>query len=283
MTGRKGTERKSPPRRRKSRGRGGGSRHRWGWGLAVGAMLMVAAYIVGSYFFLVTPLSYRWKAMYGEPDYPEGFDIMGIDVSHHQGIIDWERLRNARINGRPLRFVMVKATEGTTLIDENLNENFYRVRENNLVRGAYHYFKPGSDAHQQALFYLKQVHLQEGDLPPILDVEERGNKSLRDFQQDVLAWLRLAEEAYGTPPIIYTGYKFKLDYLGNKAFDRYPLWIAHYYEKKLRYTGPWAFWQYTDCGRADGIRGTVDFNLFNGDARALMRLTLQPDDDEPQE
>ena len=238
---------------------------------------MGGAYVAVSYFFFVTPLSFRWKALYGEPDYPAGYDVMGIDISHHQGTIDWEKLRNAKVNGQPLRFVIIKATEGTSLIDENFNENFYRSAENNLIRGAYHYYKTNKDSREQARFFMKQAHLQAGDLPPILDIEERGNDALSVFQREVLAWLKQVEQAYGIPPIIYTGYKFKIDYLSAPVFDRYPLWIAHYYEKKLKYQGPWILWQYTDCGKVDGVKGTVDFNLFNGDMKELTKLTLQPD------
>ena len=114
------TSKKSRPRRKRS----GGSLLGAMGAVLIGAVLMLAAYIAVSYFFFVTPLSFRWKAMYGEPDYPTGYDVMGIDISHHQGNIEWEHLRNAKVNGKPLRFVFVKATEGTTLLDENFNENF---------------------------------------------------------------------------------------------------------------------------------------------------------------
>ena len=120
-------------------------------------------------------------------------------------------------------------------------------------------------------------------MPPILDIEKRGNKPLGEFQKDVLLWLSTVEKAYGVPPIIYTGKSFKEDYLSAPAFDRYPLWIAHYYETKMKYKGEWTLWQYTDCGRVKGIRGYVDCNIFNGDMQDLHKLTLQPALDEPEE
>jgi len=263
--------------------RSGGLRRRPWWPLLLGGIAVVVVYVALFYHFFVSPLSFRWRAIYGEPDYPEGYDVMGIDVSHHQDRIDWDRLRNASIGDHPLRFVIIKATEGTTLIDENFNENFYQSRQNGLVRGAYHFYRTNKSAAQQAEFYLRQVHLETGDMPPVLDIEERGGKSLKEFQKDILTWLRAVEQKYGVAPIIYTGYKFKVDYLSTPAFDRYPLWIAHYYEKQLRYQGPWCIWQYTDCGKVKGIKGTVDLNIFNGDMRGLMNLTLQPPSDEPQE
>ena len=237
---------------------------------------MVAVYVIVFYHFFVSPLSFRWRAIYGEPDYPSGYNVMGIDVSHHQDNIDWDLLRNSKIGNQPIQFVIIKATEGESLIDENFNDNFYWAHENDIVRGAYHYYKAHKSATRQADFFLRQVHLQVGDLPPILDIEERGRKSLKDFQHDVLTFLGKLEEVYGVKPIIYTGYRFKVDYLNTPALNEYPLWIAHYYEKELRYNGSWIMWQYTDCGRVDGIRGTVDFNIFNGETKDLMALTLQP-------
>lgn len=253
------------------------------WVLLLGGLLAVGLYVGVFYHFFVSPLSFRWRALYGEPDYPTGYDVMGIDVSHHQASIEWDRLRNARIGDHPVRFVIIKATEGTTLFDENFNDNFYWARRSELVRGAYHFYIPDRNVAQQARYFLHQVHLSEGDLPPILDIEKRGTKPLKEFQQDVLLWLTTVEKAYGVPPIIYTGKSFKEDYLSAPAFDRYPLWIAHYYEKSMKYTGDWVMWQYTDCGRVDGIRGYVDFNIFNGDARALQQLTLQPGDEPAEE
>ena len=279
----KTTTKKAAKRSRPRRKRSGGSRLRSWWGLLLGGILIVVVYVAVFYHFFVSPLSFRWRAIYGEPDYPTGYDVMGIDVSHHQAHIEWDKLRNAKVGNQPLRFVIVKATEGATLIDENFNDNFYWAHENALIRGAYHFYIPDRDITRQAEFYLKQVHLQEGDLPPILDIEKRGSKSLKDFQRDVLTWLEIVQTVYGQAPIIYTSYKFKEDYLNTPAFDAYPLWIAHYYEKQLKYKGKWVMWQYTDCGKVDGIRGYVDFNIFNGDMKALKALTLHTDEEEPEE
>ena len=102
------------------------------------------------YYFFVGPYSFRWKAIYGDPVYPEGFDVHGIDVSHYQENIDWERLRNASLNSSPVSFVFIKATEGTTLLDDNFNLYFYEAKQNDFIRGAYHFFLPDVDAQKQA-------------------------------------------------------------------------------------------------------------------------------------
>ena len=75
-------------------------------------------------------------------------------------------------------------------------------------------------------------------------------------------------------PILYTGYKFKVDYLNTPEFADYPFWIAHYYVKELQYQGDWTFWQYTDCGKVKGIKGHVDCNIFNGSMSDLCKLLI---------
>ena len=275
-----GAQRKTTRKRKKKAPSKGG----WGflhffrrfptWLLWLGGVLITAAYVCLFYYLFVSPFSFRWRAIYGNPTYPEGYDIRGIDISHYQERINWEKLRNATIAGAPVRFVFIKATEGVKLMDDNFNENFYLSRQNDLIRGAYHFFVPGADAHRQAEFYLHQVHLEPGDLPPVLDVEKIGNLTPSELRRDVKTWLDIVERKYGVKPILYTGYKFKLDYLGTPEFDAYPYWIAHYYVEKLEYKGKWAFWQYTDCGKVSGIQGFVDCNIFNGDLADLMQFTL---------
>ncbi len=237
-------------------------------------------YIAFLYKALVSPYSFRWKALYGEVTYPPG-EVRGIDISHYQQKIDWNVLRNASIQGSPLRFVFIKATEGTDRFDPNFNSNFHAARRNGIVRGAYHFFSLGSSASKQAEFFCRMVQLEEGDLPPVLDVETEiehiAGYDVNKLRSEVLTWLRIVERHYGVKPILYTGYKFRMRYLSDAAFDDYPFWIAHYYVDKLAYKGPWAFWQHTDAGRIDGIKGDVDINLFNGSLEDFNRLLITPE------
>lgn len=248
------------------------------WAVWTGAILIGAIYLFIFYYFFVGPYSFRWKAMYGDPVYPEGFDVHGIDVSHYQADIDWELVRNASLDTSPVRFVFIKATEGVSIIDENFNQNFYEAKRNGLIRGAYHFFSPDEDAGRQAMFFLKQVHLEVGDLPPVLDVEKVGDLTDAQLKRAVKVWLDIVEEKFKVKPIIYTGYKFKMRYLNDPVFDNYPYWIAHYYVEKLTYKGKWHFWQHTDCGKVNGIKGDVDCNIFNGSLEELMSLTIKESD-----
>ncbi len=75
---------------------------------------LVVLYVFLFYHFFVGPTGFRWRALYGDEVYPEGYEIHGIDISHYQGKIDWEQLKNAMIKGCPVRFVIIKSTEGSS-------------------------------------------------------------------------------------------------------------------------------------------------------------------------
>jgi len=236
--------------------------------LAVVAMILL--FFVGK---LVVDKAFNINAKYGEIVYPEG-DVRGIDISHYQEDVDWDRLRNAELGGVPIRFIFIKATEGVNLIDENFNYNFYHARGNGFLRGAYHFFSPGSDPVKQAKHYCRIVQLDPDDIAPILDVETRGDLTEAQLRNNVIRWMDYVEQHYGATPILYTSYTFRRDYLNTPEFDRYPFWIAHYYVEHLRYKGPWTFWQHSDRGHVDGIKGEVDVNVFNGSYEDLLELRV---------
>ena len=200
---------------------------RWAWW--IGGIAIILVYIWAFYYFFVSPTGFRWRALYGDAEYPEGYEIHGIDISHYQGKIDWEQLKNAMIEGCPVRFVIIKSTEGASRLDDHFRENFNQVRDYGFIRGVYHFWSNKSSAREQAYYFLDKVHLTEGDLPPVLDIEHKpADKSVDDFQRDVLTWLHIVEDKYHAKPIIYTYYKFKEKYLSAPVFDDYPYWIAHY-------------------------------------------------------
>lgn len=250
-----------------------GSRAKVAWW--IGGTLVVVAYVWAFYYFFVSPFGFRWRALYGDANYPTGYEIRGIDISHYQGNIEWDQLQNAMIEKSPIRFVVMKATEGSSKIDPSFKENFEQAREYGFLRGAYHFWSNKSSARSQAYFFLNNVPLEEGDLPPVLDVEHKPtDRSVEDFQCDILTWLHIVEDKYHVKPIIYTYYKFKMTNLNNPVFDDYPYWIAHYYVDKIEYKGEWKFWQHTDAGRLPGIKGYVDFDIYNGSFYDLKRLTI---------
>lgn len=265
-------KRSSHSHTRKKKGKGS-SYPRWAWWL--GGVGIIGLYIWVFYHFFVSPFGFRWRALYGDAKNPKGYEIRGIDISHYQGKINWEKLSNAQIEHSPIRFVVIKATEGSTQIDDCFQDNFKNARDYGFIRGAYHFWSNKSSARDQARFFLKKVHLKDGDLPPVLDVENKPeDMSVEDFQREILTWMHIVEDKYHVKPILYTYYKFKNQYLNTSVFDDYPYWIAHYYVDEIEYEGDWKFWQHTDAGRLPGIKGTVDFNLYNGSYYDLKKLCI---------
>lgn len=240
-----------------------------------------ALLVVGFYYFFIHPYAYRWLPCYGTKAYavclPYGYDIHGFDVSHHQGKIDWEELQKAQKGPFPIRFVFMKASEGGDFRDSAFEENFQKAKDYGFIRGAYHFYNPKRDPVSQADFFIRTVKLEKGDLPPVLDIEKRGDDD-ESLRRNVKTWLKRVEEHYGVKPILYTSYKFKDRFLNDSVLNSYPYWIAHYYVDSVKYRGQWTFWQHTDIGRLPGIEGRVDLNVFNGSMEEMEELRVKSEE-----
>jgi GH25 family lysozyme M1 (1,4-beta-N-acetylmuramidase) len=122
----------------------------------------------------------------------------GIDVSYFQGTINWSALKKDTLD-----FVIVKATGGNTYIDPQFHTNWNSLRENQLIRGAYHFFYADDDPKSQAKHYLNTVGLLKStDLPPILDVEITDHQTADILLTRVLEWLETVEQATKRRPIL---------------------------------------------------------------------------------
>lgn len=247
------------------------------WARYLLGILVVVVFVTGFYWFFIRPYAYRWKPCYGLKGYgicmPSGYQVHGIDISHYQGDINWNMLKQTRQGQFPISFIFMKATEGGDYSDDKFVANFDSARAHGFVRGAYHFYNPKTDANKQADFFINSVKLEPGDLPPVLDIEKKG-KDIKKLQADLKVWLRKVESHYGVKPIIYASYKFKTRYLNDSVFNSYPYWIAHYYVDSVRYDGDWKFWQHTDVGTLPGIDEKVDLNVFNGSLQELKRMQL---------
>ena len=82
------------------------------WGIV---LFICSIYSILFYNLFVSPTGFRWRAIYGDPDYPAGYTIHGIDVSRYQGSINWNRLRNAMIERSPIRFIIIKSLREETI------------------------------------------------------------------------------------------------------------------------------------------------------------------------
>ena len=240
--------------------------------------IVAVALLTFFYYFFIRPYSYRWKPCYGFKGYgvclPVNYKVHGIDISHHQGDIDWNAIKATEKQEFPIRFVFMKATEGGDYKDRRYSDNYRQAGEMGLIRGAYHFYNPNTDPIRQAEFFISQAQLTKGDLAPVLDIE-RKPRDKAQLQADLLKFLNRLEQHYGIKPIIYTSYKYKERYLDALEFSAYPLWIAHYYVETLSYEGPWIFWQHTDYGTVPGIENNVDLNVFNGTLDELNNYLIK--------
>lgn len=187
--------------------------------------------------------------------------MTGIDVSHHQKRIDWDRVTRRNT----VHFAFIKATEGADFTDSLFCYNWQSVAQTPIRRGAYHFFRPRSSGYLQALHYLATVDFQDGDLRPVLDVEVTDNVPPHILLEEMRIWLLTVERALNVRPIIYSNQDFYDRYLAG-LFDHYPLWVARYsWEQPVLSTGRrWDCWQYSNEGNVEGIPGHVDLNVFPG-------------------
>jgi lysozyme len=180
----------------------------------------------------------------------------GIDLSHHNGPVDW-----ARLGTEPLDFVYLKATEGTDHTDPQFQENWQAATRLGWRVGAYHFYRLCREGAPQADNFIRQVEVRAGTLPPAVDLEHAHNCTALGPRADTLAELRAflaaLESEYGAVPVIYTTPAFHAEWLAGEGFEMHPLWIRALDGPPQ---GPYAIWQYSMKGRVAGVDGLVDLN-----------------------
>ncbi|WP_026714590.1 glycoside hydrolase family 25 protein [Flavobacterium daejeonense] len=199
---------------------------------------------------------------------------IGIDVSEYQDEIDWDEVKTLD-DDYQLSFVFIRATVGNDRLDKRFEENWLQAKENKLIRGAYHYYRPNENSLEQAELFIKTVRLEKGDLPPVLDIERLPeNQSMERLKLGLRRWLTKIEAHYKVKPIIYTGERYYDDFL-KKEFSDYLFWIANYNFYREKMEEDWLFWQFTEKASVSGIKGNVDVNIFNGDLEQLQFITKE--------
>jgi lysozyme len=205
---------------------------------------------------------------------PRDYSIHGIDVSKYQSYIDWEEVKMMQVADVQIGFAFIKATEGINNKDQYFKRNWRKAHDAKVVTGAYHFFIASKSGKAQAKNFINTVALEEGDLPPVLDVEQVNGASPSKLRKNVKEFLDAVEAYYGVKPIIYTNVDFYNHYLKGE-FDDYPLWVAHYLQRNQpRIQRDWIFWQHSEQGRVNGILTKVDFNVFNGDSTDFRNLLV---------
>jgi lysozyme len=198
----------------------------------------------------------------------------GFDVSQYQSEINWEQTYHIE-EAFELSFVFIRATAGEDKVDSRFKENWKGAKARQLIRGAYHYYRPNENSMEQADNFIKNVRLQQGDLPPVLDIEKLPKaQSIARLKIGLRKWLTAVEKHYKVKPIIYSGESYYKDFL-KEEFSAYPLWIANYNFWCNDLESDWQFWQFTEKAKIEGIDGLVDLNIFNGDKNELLQECLK--------
>lgn len=194
---------------------------------------------------------------------------LGIDVSHHQGAIDWPAVAKAGI-----QFAYCKATEGVDYVDPMYYHNISQASDIGLAVGAYHFARVGAtgvdlstDARAEAQDFATCIDRAPYfyDRPPVLDIE--WDKRSKDIEPpNVVAWclefLREVQAITGRTCMVYTGPNFwRYRMARSTALFSWPLWLASYKRSPQAIPG-WqtTVWQYTGKGTIAGVRGHVDRN-----------------------
>ena len=189
-------------------------------------------------------------------------EIYGIDVSHHQGKIEWEKVKKWK--NKKLDFVYIKATEGATYIDKTYKTNIKEAKENDFLVGSYHYFRTTSSIENQFQNFIKTIDKSEQDLIPLIDVEEKTNWTNKEFHKNFKAFLNMVENYFGQKPMIYTVNSFYNLNLSGK-YKEYHFLIGRYGENapNMRDKTSWTIWQFSETGKVEGIPQNVDIDVLN--------------------
>jgi len=203
---------------------------------------------------------------------PTEYSIYGIDVSRYQNRINWEEVAKMEVQDINIDFAFIKATEGKYMKDKRFKENWVESKKHGITRGAYHYYLPDGNPKTQADNFIESVELLPGDLPPVIDIEDRGLAAHKIFIRDIHIFLDKITAFCNCKPIVYSYDSFYNDYLENHV-DGYPLWLARYGPKPDN--AQFHFWQFIDRANVDGIGSKVDMNVFSGDSTAFSNLLLR--------
>ncbi len=208
----------------------------------------------------------------------------GIDISHHQGDIDWDTVRES---GKA-EFCWIKMTEGNNYQDPRATQNILDCRAAGIPVGGYHFARPDlhKDPYKEVKNFAKHNNVECGDLRPVLDFETAGDHSADSIHNWVVEFLRESETLFGVRPIIYTGgnmVKYGL-YNNTSILDTYTLWHAAYARSahkkgikkdRLGTWKEWTVWQWTGSAEVDGIRGNVDRDWLVGGKSGFENILVK--------
>lgn len=217
--------------------------------IALVPVIAVLALVASAYLY-----SGHWHP--SDTTYPR----QGIDVSNHQGDIDWSKLP-----GQGVDFAYIKSTEGGDFLDKSFAKNWAGAKAAGIDRGAYHFFTLCKSGREQAANFIRTVPQDADALAPVVDLEYLGNCSRRisvDALHKELGDFITAVEAHsGKPIVLYLTQEFDDAYQVTKQVHR-PTWLRSIIFEPDFGKRPWHIWQMSNFRRLDGIKGRVDWNVM---------------------
>ena len=196
---------------------------------------------------------------------PNGAVARGIDVSNHQGTVDWNKVKAAGID-----FAILKVGPVYGKPDDSFEKNAAECERLGIPYGVYYYSYARSveDANKEADRTLAWLGGHHPSLPVYYDLEDSYILQDPDFSKDKLTQIAQAfcnrMEAVGFKSGIYANLNWLNNYLDSPSLNGYDHWVAQY-NWRCDYAGSYSFWQYSSSGNVPGVNGRCDMNYcFNG-------------------
>jgi len=225
-------------------------------------IFIISFCLIGTAFYLVffkRELLQIYYSSFGT-QLPGNASILGIDISHHQGDINWEAALNMKIRSDSVQFVYLKVSEGIHFTDPKYAQNRKILDQNKVKVGVYHFFLPNINARQQAHHFIKSF--RKTSLKPVVDVETKGHLNKKALVDSVSIFIETVKQELKVTPIIYTNESFYKNYFKKSSLSKSIFWIASYKRHCKLFDLPNVIaWQFSDKGTINGIAEKVDLNV----------------------
>lgn len=195
----------------------------------------------------------------------DGGNVMGIDISKHNGTVDWNAVKNAGVEFVILRCGYRGSASGVLVEDEKFRTNIKGATAAGLKVGIYFFSQAVNEmeAVEEASLTLSLIKGHKISYPVYIDVEAANGRadglSAAERTKVVKAFCETVRDS-GYTAGVYSNKNWFAEKMDTGAFGNYRIWLAQYTESPT-YTGRYEMWQYSSRGTIPGIKGDVDLNI----------------------
>lgn len=244
--------------------------------LKIALICLLLVYVCALVFqwYNTTSKMRRFNSFSDNP-FAEKYVVKGVDVSHHNTVLDWNALREQDIT-----FVYMKATEGDSHTDREYTRHYAKAKKAGLRVGTYHFYTFCMNGNRQAEHFIRKARVMPGDMLPAIDVEHSPINQYKNdavYKKQVIDELKILENAlfrhFGKHPVIYTnndGYKLYIK--GN--FPDNPLWLSDLNSEPSSAPDNWSIWQFSHTGSLQGVYGAIDLNYYRHSFDEFQQLLM---------